>query len=331
MTKNLPSVSIIILNYNGWKDTIECLDSLNKIKYLNYNIILIDNNSNDDSLIKLRKYIINLNSNEYNFSEYEYYNKKFQINTKNNSNLSKKFIFIKNDKNYGFAEGNNIGIRFILNQDNPDYILLLNNDTVVDNYFLNEMLKIGEEKNYIGIIGPKIYYYDSKNVIQATSIKINLKKGTTNINGLKEIDCGQYDNISLSDSIPGSCILIKREVFEKIGLLNSDYFCYWEENEFCFRASKGGYKCIYAPNSIIWHKGSQSSMKITGFFTYYITRNTFWFERSYANSSEYIYFIFYFFIFRFWHQILYYILIQKNTKVLFCFLQGIIDGINKKL
>ncbi|MCE5214153.1 MAG: glycosyltransferase, partial [Methanobacterium sp.] len=102
-----PKVTIVIVNWNGWEDTIECLKSLYHVNYTNFNIIIVDNHSQDDSVKKIKDYIEN-----------------------------KKLILIVNDENYGFAEGNNIGIRYAQKNFNPDYILLLNNDTIVDKEFL---------------------------------------------------------------------------------------------------------------------------------------------------------------------------------------------------
>jgi hypothetical protein len=337
-----PNVSIIVLNWNGWNDTIECLESLYQINYPNYNVIVVDNGSEDESIKKIKDYCNGEIEVKSDFFEYYSNNKPIKILEVDNKESedkiilksefldlpsNNKLILIKNDKNYGFAEGNNIGIRFTLNQHETDYVLLLNNDTVVHENFLEKMVKKGENARLNGIIGPKIYFYDNKNIIQATSIKINLKKGTTKINGLKEVDQGQYDNETKSNSVPGSCILIKREVIDKVGLLNKDYFCYWEENEFCMRAVKAGYMCIYTPEPNIWHKGSQSSNKITGFTTYYLTRNTFWFEKTYAKLPEYCYFILYFLFIRFWQQTFIYLIIQKNNEVFISFLKGILDGL----
>ena len=155
---NNPKVSIIILNWNGWKDTLECLESLYQINYPNYDVIVIDNGSEDESIKKIREYCKGKIETKSDFFEYSEDNKPIKIfefkeeeletkKTINNefSSLSpnKRLILIKNHKNYGFAEGSNIGIRFALKSFNSDYILLLNNDTVVDKTFLTELVICG--------------------------------------------------------------------------------------------------------------------------------------------------------------------------------------------
>src|ERR1700690_2923308 len=144
MNNNTPKVSVIILNWNGWKDTIECLESLYQIDYPNYDIILVDNHSEDDSIQKIRDYCegkIRPKSTFYNYNQenkpiqiFEYTQKEIEKDLQTNKSKGyqdlssdKKLILIKNDKNYGFAEGNNVGIRYSLKTLNPQYILLLNN------------------------------------------------------------------------------------------------------------------------------------------------------------------------------------------------------------
>ncbi len=139
-----PKVSIIILNWNSWEDTIECLESLNQINYDNYDIILIDNGSSDNSIEKIKEYC---NANikvESNFVKYNHYNKPIKFvyyrekennqleiigNGSNELNSNKNLIIIENRKNYGFTKGNNIGMEYSKNFFNPKYYLLLNNDT----------------------------------------------------------------------------------------------------------------------------------------------------------------------------------------------------------
>ena len=123
-------VTIILLNWNGKEDTIECLESLKHITYPNYEILLVDNGSTDGSVECFRE--------RYPGME-----------------------IIENGENLGFAEGNNVGIRRAMDE-GADYVLLLNNDTVVDPEFLGELVKVGESDPKIGIVGPKICYYNNK-------------------------------------------------------------------------------------------------------------------------------------------------------------------------
>jgi len=300
-------VSIIILNWNGWKDTIECLESLYQINYSNFDVIVVDNDSHDESLEKIRNYAsgnINIKSE---FFEYNYSNKPIKIleytrneyeNSKGEINFfklpSKRLFLIKNDANYGFAEGNNIGIRYAFNDLNPNYILLLNNDTVVDKDFLEELVNIGETNTDIGIIGPKIYYYDEQNTIWCVGGKIDWKFARGLHVGINEVDNGQYNEMREFDYVSGSALLIKREVVDGIGLLDKQFFLYFEESDWALRASQKEYRSVYAPEAKVWHKVSKSGgglSKETGL--YYITRNRWLFMKKWANSKDYSFFVIY--------------------------------------
>ena len=300
-------VSIIILNWNGWKDTIECLESLYQINYSNFDVIVVDNDSHDESLEKIRNYAsgnINIKSE---FFEYNYSNKPIKIleytrneyeNSKGEINFfklpSKRLFLIKNDANYGFAEGNNIGIRYAFNDLNPNYILLLNNDTVVDKDFLEELVNIGEKNTDIGIIGPKIYYYDEQNTIWCVGGKIDWKFARGLHVGINEVDNGQYNEMREFDYVSGSALLIKREVVDGIGLLDKQFFLYFEESDWALRASQKEYRSVYAPEAKVWHKVSKSGgglSKETGL--YYITRNRWLFMKKWANNKDYSFFVIY--------------------------------------
>ncbi len=304
---NSSRVAIIILNWNGWKDTIECLESLYQINYYNFDVIVVDNDSHDESLEKIRDYAsgrINVisdflayNSNNKPIKILEYTNEEsehLKDETKFLNLQSKKLFLIKNYANYGFAEGNNIGIRFVVNTLNPNYILLLNNDTVVDQDFLKEMVSIGETSKEIGIIGPKIYYYNEKNTIWCIGGKINWKLARGLHVGINEVDKGQYNEISEFEYVSGSAFLIKREVVDEIGLMDKQFFLYFEESDWALRAAQKEYRIIYAPKAEIWHKVSKSGGGITKpIGLYYITRNRWLFMKKWANIKDYSIFVIY--------------------------------------
>ncbi|OEC84686.1 MULTISPECIES: glycosyltransferase family 2 protein [Methanobacterium] len=336
---NYPRVSIIILNWNGWEDTVECLESIFQINYLNYSVIIVDNNSNDESICKIKEYAEGKLKPQSNFFDYDFSNKPIKLveYTKNESeslkvienrnNLTYNGItLIKNDENDGFAEGNNIGIRYALKTLNTDYILLLNNDTVVDKDFLNKLVQYSKSDKNIGIIGPKIYYYDFLNKIQVAGAKINLWMGKSYLVGDYEIDKGQYDEIREVDFISGCCFLVKKEVIDKLGLFNANYHCYWEESDYCLSSKKIGYQCIYYPSSKIWHKGSKSTNKVNGLLSYYMARNRFWFMKKHASTIQYVIFVLYFFMFKFWHVNIDF-LFKRKIKDINRFSSGVKDGI----
>jgi len=234
----LSKVFIIIVNWNGRLDTLECIESIKNNDYLNYEVVIIDNGSKE----------------------------KFQV-------TDSKIKVIYNKKNLGFSGGNNVGIKYAL-KNKADYVLFLNNDTIVSNNFLSKMVEIAEKDNKIGIIGPKIYFPNSKKIWFAGG-KINWLYNKGTMIGYDEIDNGQYDKpkIQETDYITGCCALIKKEVLEKIGLMPEEYFLYYEDTDWSLKAQKQGYKCVFTPEAIIWHKGSKSSIAESPSYIYYHIRN----------------------------------------------------------
>lgn len=302
-----PKVSLIILNWDGLEDTIECLECLKKITYSNYEVIVVDNGSrgNDAQVLKER------------FGNYIH--------------------LIENDRNYGFAEGANIGMRYALNNSAPDYILLLNNDTVVDPKFLAEMVEVAQADPAIGIAGAKIYYYDDPERLQFVWGKINLWTGqpfqkpkiiAEKIQNI-EFDRGQYDRIEEVETgwVAGCCFLIKRQTLQKIGLLDKDYALYWEEPDYCLRAQKAGYRIIYVPQAKVWHKGGASTKKATETSRYHSVRSRFHFMKKHASTWQYRCFLIYFFGFYLWLATGYYLILHRNLNLLISFYRGARDGL----
>lgn len=287
-----PKVSIVILNWNGKNDTIECLDSLKEITYPNYEIILVDNGSTDGSGECLKK-------------------------------LYPEIEIIENQKNLGFAEGNNIAIRKVVARE-TDYVLLLNNDTVVHPEFLTELVELLENDTSVGIAGPTVYYYKEKDRIQAAGGKICWYKGQTpHLTSKNYIKLNKIRDV---DYIMGCALLTRCELFKKIGYLNKDYFAYWEETDWCVRAKKAGYRIVHVPSAKIWHKGGSTTKKISGFHEYQMTRNMFWFMKIHASTRQYLVFLIYFFVFQFWYSSAIHILYYKNIQAYRSFLKGIVDG-----
>ena len=272
-----PKVSIIILNWNGWEDTLECLEYLYKIDYPNYDIIVVDNDSSDESIQKIKEYCSGKIKVESPFFEYDLENKPITVCELNENELNTqisdeflqlpsnvKLILIKNEKNYGFAEGNNVAIRFILKNLNSSYIFLLNNDTVVDKNYLKESVKLAESDEKIIVVGPKIYFYDfngKNNIIQSTGGSINLSKfpGVYNINKYKFDYNINFKNIEC-DWTSGAALMMKINE-SPIKYLNKNLFFGGEDIELCLQLKEQGYKTAIAMNSKIWHKEGVSRKK----------------------------------------------------------------------
>ena len=336
-----PKVSIIILNWNGWKDTIECLESLYQINYPNYNVIVVDNGSEDDSIEKIKEYTNKKIEKKFFDKKNKAiaiieYNEK-ELGTKKSLLTNKNLILIKNPKNYGFVRGNNIAMEFALNNLQPGYVLLLNNDTVVEKKFLDELVVVAENKNNVGFVGPKIYFYNYKNknysindnIIQHAGATQNLWNFKPKHIGYGKKDIGQYNEIKKVDYIHGSCILAKTQTILEVGLLDEDYVSYREENDWCMRGHKKGWKSFYTYKSVIWHKGGGSTNKknIQPLVLYYMTRNRFLFIKKHANNWQMLSFLIYFFIFDFWWTMGVSILYFKHFRLLKCYLKATRRGL----
>lgn len=225
--KSQPLVVIVILNFNGLSDTLECLESLDHISYRNYKIIVVDNGSSDNSYSVL-------------------------------TSTYPKLAIYENIKNEGYAEGNNVGIKYGMSF-KPDYFLLLNNDTIVKKDFLTKLVDIASKDTKIGILGPKILFHDKKNVLWFAGAKFWFNNEPFKHLGWGEADKGQYDSIHETDYITGCSMMIRASALKKVGYLDKQYFCYFEDLDLNVRVKKAGYKTVFVPDSVVWHKVSRST------------------------------------------------------------------------
>ena len=334
------------MNWNGYVDTIECLESVYRITYPNYDVVLVDNASEDGSITHIISYADGKIAPESNFFAYSSRNKPIGFteyteeiaetggNAAEEARLSlwpfnRRLRLIRNDKNYGFAEANNIAIRYALKALNPDYFLLLNNDTVVDQRFLDELVAAGESDATIGIAGPKIYYYDfegKRDVIYFTGGSFDAWRGQPRIINSSETDRGQYDQMCEVDFVNGASLLARRSMVDQVGLLSTDYFLYWEENDWCIRAAKSGFKSVYVPRAKIWHKIFRSIAKTGGQGTYYAVRGRFYFMKKYGSNGQVLGFLTYFFFLQFWVNLARYLRYRRLADVQM-YVKGIIAGL----
>jgi GT2 family glycosyltransferase len=303
---NSPKVSIIILNWNGLEDTIDCLESLKKITYPNYEVIVVDNGSREKDAQVLND----------NFGDYIH--------------------LIRNQKNYGYTGGNNIGIRYASSTSSPDYFLIMNNDVVVTPDFLTPMIETAKNDQSIGILGPKLYYHNFPGIIYSTGIKTNIWLGSFSSIGHKQLDRGQYDVQQEVDSIAGSCLLVSKDVIHKIGLFDESFFSYCDEIDYCFRAQRAGFRNMYVPQAIAWHK-KVLNKKIGGKLPYieqgrpldlyYGTRNNFKFMRKHGSKKQYVTFILHVFSWRLCFMTGILLLYHRNIRELVAFYRGLKDGL----
>lgn len=265
----MKKVVISIINYNGVEQTTECLASLAKIilpKNIACEILVIDNASE---------------------KPYSYDKKtidRFPITV------------IHNPENAGFAGGHNVSITESLKQ-GADFVLILNNDTYVDPAFLAELLNVAEKHHKVGIVVPKIYFakgyefhkdrYTEKDlgrVFWYAGGSMDWKNILGTHRGVDSVDHGQFNTPEKTDEATGCCMLVKREVFERVGVFDERYFLYLEDSDFNERVKQAGFSIWYQPTAVIWHKnagstgGSGSSLQ-----DYFITRNRMLFGMTYAG------------------------------------------------
>ena len=251
----MKKVGIVILHYKGIKDTIQCLDSVLNAedKGLEIKLFLVNNNPEE----RLSRDILE----------------------------TSKITLLNSAENTGFAGGNNLGIKRILSW-RADYLVLLNNDTRVSKSLLTNLVKQAEESEKIGLVSPKIYFekgYEFHKdrykrdqlgkVIWYAGGKIDWQNMLGKHMGVDEVDKGQFDKEKEINFATGCCLLIKREVLERIGLFDEKLFLYQEDLDFSIRARKAGYRILYFPKAYLWHKNSGSSGSGSALHDYYLTRN----------------------------------------------------------
>ncbi|MGI8420330.1 MAG: glycosyltransferase family 2 protein [Candidatus Levyibacteriota bacterium] len=231
MKKNSPLISIIIVNWNGKKWLKTCLDSLAKQTYKNFEILFVDNASNDDSV--------------------EYVKKMYP-----------HVAILQTGSNSGFAGGNNYGLK----RAKGEYILLLNNDTAAPKDLLKKLLKGFEEFPNAGCIQPKMVLLDDPYKIDSvgsywtdTSFLYYYGLG-------KNSELAKYNKSMQFFSNKGACVMIPKDITDKIGLFDEDFWCYYEETDFCHRVWLVGYECWYYPKTIIYHAGGGTALRFDNSF-----------------------------------------------------------------
>lgn len=242
-------IGIVIVNYNGEKFQNDCIDSIFKSTFQNFLIIVVDNNSTDKSMELLKKY---------------------------NDN---RIIKIYNNENLGVAEGNNIGIKKSLEL-SCTHTLLLNNDTVIQPNTLESLINTGKKYQ---VVSPKIYFYDTNKIWYSggylSKFKVNSKhyyyeKTDNNIIYKEEYDYA-----------PTCCMLIENKIFNKVGLMDKNYFLYYDDTDFCTRLKLNNIKIGLDINTVIYHKVSLSSGgQLSNIFIYYSNRNKFYYFTKYKKN-----------------------------------------------
>lgn len=300
----MPSVAIIIVNWNGYAFTQKCILSLNRLNYTNFKIILVDNASEDGSGEKLAKDFPGV-------------------------------IFIQSKINAGFTGGNNLGLKYAIDR-GYDYCMLLNNDTEVESDFLGPLVNFLEENFNYAAAQPKIFFLKNRELIWNAGGKYYSWLGITRTIGLGKTDSEDFSKVSKVDWITGCCILVKTKVIEKVGLLDEKFFAYFEDVDWSFRFRSHGYNLAYVPQSKIYHVAGASSKaevkmkggKLNPIIHYYDTRNHLYLVRKHADGIIFIINLFVQFIKIIGYSI-YFIVRGKWTKLSFA-LRGFYHGFKLK-
>jgi len=243
---------------------MECIESLLRVEYPSFGVVIVDNASKDGSFVKLHSQLLNRGGAEGEERVFIWKGIALTMRTYQLHGAQGliDFFLIAADRNYGFPGGNNIGI--MLGQSLAfDAMLLLNNDTVVDQKFMSELATAMALEPEIGIAGSKVYYYDFPEIIQTAGGMIRWYSGRFQNYG-NEPDIGQFDSQSDRDCVYATCMLVSDRVFRKIGDLDEFFLFGIEEFDLCTRAKDAGFRIVYVPSSRIWHKGGRSAAKLLG-------------------------------------------------------------------
>jgi len=262
---NQPAIAVVILNWNGLSDTIECLESLRRCSYVPLSLYVIDNGSKAKIGEVMREKFPHVH-------------------------------LIENERNLGFAEGNNQGFRAALH-DGADYVMILNNDTIVHPDYLEPLVGFMEKDKSIGAVSPLILYAEPPDLIWFAGGRPLLRGlHATRDYFRKTLEMYPHQNPYMVEMLSGCCILVRRSVLEQVGLFDPIYFSYWEDADYCHRLRKAGVKMAIVPQSRIWHKVSSSMGGINNPASLYLMgRGGVIYLRKHA--PWYVWFIFPFFAF----------------------------------
>jgi GT2 family glycosyltransferase len=286
---------IVILNWNGWKDTIECLESIFKDTGIPFRVVVCDNGSHDGSLEKIAAWAQGtlatpatatttfLGANNapvlkpIAYSEYN----RTQAESGGNPDENAPLVLIQTGANLGFAGGNNVGLRYCLAHGGFDYVWVLNNDTVVEPQTLHHLVTRMQQDTTIGICGSKLVFYHQPAKVQAYGgSAFDAKRGVVVPLGQFQPTVASCDVAAIEAQtayIVGASMLVSTPFLQTVGLMCEDYFLYYEEIDWAFRA-RGKFKLAYCDESVVYHKeggsiGSSSTGEPSAISTRYLYRN----------------------------------------------------------
>jgi GT2 family glycosyltransferase len=273
-------VCICILNWNGWRDTVECLESVFRTDHPAYQVVVVDNGSEDGSLSRFRSWAEGASAFEtqtppelrhlvappvrkpIRYREFDRY--RFESITSGNA-PGDPMLLVRNETNLGFAGGINVGLRYVLRVGGFDYVWLLNNDTVVRPDALEHLVRRMEAEPRVGLCGSTLLFYDAPELVQALGgFRYNVWFGLARQIGQR----ARYAELSASElgqveramfGVQGASVLVSRRFLQDVGVLSEDHFLYFEEQDWAVRARRSGYVLGYSPASVVYHKEGRST------------------------------------------------------------------------
>lgn len=249
-----PKVVIVILNWNGKSDTLECLDSIQKIDYPNYQTVVVDNGSTDGSVDAIKSQFPDT-------------------------------VILETGANLGYAGGNNVGIKWALEKD-AEYVLLLNNDTIANATLISAFIEAAAQAPQ-AILGAKIFYYDRPDVLWFAGGKWKNSSMLFEHVGHGKTDSEEFAHFRQYDYVTGCALFASASAFKQVGLLDEKFFLTYEETDWCYRARNIGFQCVVTPRAKLWHKVSSSFGGATSpLATYFMFRNKLLWARKHCSGTK---------------------------------------------
>jgi len=286
---NIPSLSpvaVLLLNWNNWKDTNECLESVFQTSGVPYRIVVCDNGSQDNSLNHIATWAQSAGKPYVLLSRTE-------AETGGAPADDSPLVLIQTGANLGFAGGNNVGLRYCLAKGGFDYVWVLNNDTVVAPDALHHLVARMQQDKAVGMCGSKLIFYHQRDRVQAYGgSAFDATRGVV-------VPIGQFAHVDTACDVVaveaktayvvGASMLVSTPFLKSVGLMSEDYFLYFEEIDWAFRA-RGQFKLAYADDSVVWHKeggsiGSSSTKEPSAISTRYLYRNRVIFNWRYNRAN----------------------------------------------
>lgn len=262
-----PRVAITILNWQNAPDTIKCIESVMRLNYDNFRVIVVDNASSDGSPERILSWA----------GAASIRTSCLETDPRADDAM---LTLIQTGGNLGYAGGNNAGVRHALASDETEYVWIINNDTTVEPDALGALVEALESDPSAGMAGSKLLCMDSPRIINAAGGgSVTPWLGNARLYGAGQEDQGQWDTQMDMDYLTGASLLVRRRVIDDIGLMDERYFLYWEDVDWCKRARSAGYRLVYCPASVVHHKEGGSTGGVSALSDYYWVRNGLLFTR----------------------------------------------------